>query len=347
LEIDVMSRVLTLAIVAALMAGAAAAQTPTYKVVKTVPLGAPEKWDYVVFDAPTHRVYVAHGDRVTVVDGQAGKVLGEVTGIAGGTHGVAIANGKGYTDDGTAGVAVVFDPKTFKVIGKVAAKEDADGIAIDPVSGHVFVVDGDSKVLTVIDPKTDKPVATIEAGGGLEYAVAGAGGVLYVNGAEKKELLRIDTKTNAITARWSVPGCTSPHGLAVDTANHRLFTSCVNKVMTIVNTDTGAIVATLPIGAGTDAAAYDPVRKRVLSSNGDGTLTVIAQKDPNTYAVIDNLKTQVTGKTMGIDPHSGRLYIAAADIDPKAPVPAGANGKPGRPKPLPGSLKLIILDPIG
>jgi YVTN family beta-propeller protein len=340
---------LTVAIAAALAAGAASAQaqSPTYKVVKTVPLGAPDRWDYVVFDAPSQRVYVAHGDRVSVVDGQQGKVLGEVTGIPGGTHGIAIAGGKGYTDDGKAGVAVVFDPKTLKVTGRIKAKEDADGIAMDPVSGHVFIVDGDSKVLTVIDPKTDKAVATIDAGGGLEYAVAGAGSTLYVNGAENKELLRIDTKTNAVTARWPVPGCTSPHGLAVDTAGHRLFTSCVNKLLTVINTDTGAVVATVPIGSGTDTAAYDPVRKRVFSSNGDGTLTVIAQKDANTYAVIENLKTQVTGKTMGLDPKSGRLFIAAADIDPKAPVPAGPNGKPGRPKPLPGTLKLLILDPVG
>ena len=342
-----MSRMLTLAIATALAAGAAAAQSPSYKLVKTVPLGAPDRWDYVVFDAPSHRVYVAHGDRITVVDGQEGRVLGEVTGMPGGTHGIAIANGKGYTDDGQAGVAVVFDPATFKVIGKVPAKEDADGIAMDPVSGHVFVVDGDSKVLTVIDPKSDKAVATVDGGGGLEYAAAGAGGKLYVNGAEKKEILRIDTRTNTVDARWPVPGCTSPHGLAVDTANHRLFTSCVNQVLTVVNTDTGAVVASVPIGAGTDAAAYDPVRKRVFSSNGDGTLTVIAQKDPNTYAVIDALKTQVTGKTMGIDPKSGRLFIAAADVDPKAPIVPGPNGRPGRPKPLPGTLKLMMFDPAG
>jgi YVTN family beta-propeller protein len=298
-----------------------------------------------VFDAPSHRVYVAHGDRVSVVDGHDGNLIGEVTGIPGGTHGIGIAAGKGYTDDGQAGVAVVFDPKTLKVTGKVAAKEDADGIAVDPASGHVFVVDGDSKVLTVIDPKTDKVIATIDGGGGLEYAVAGPGGKLYVNGAEKKEILRIDTKTNTVDAHWPVPGCTSPHGMAIDPAAHRLFTSCVNQVLTVVNTDTGAVVASLPIGQGTDSAVFDPVRKRVFSSNGDGTLTVIAEKDPNTFEVIDTVQTQVTGKTMGIDPATGRLYIAAADVDPTAPVLPGPNGRPGRPTPLPGTLKLIILDP--
>jgi YVTN family beta-propeller protein len=338
----------SLAVLALCAAPAAWAQAaPAYTVVKAVPLGAPDKWDYVVFDAPSHRVYVAHGDRVTVVDGHDGKVLGEVTGIPGGTHGIGVsaAAGKGYTDDGKAGVAVAFDLKTFKSLKQIPAREDADGIAFDPASGHIFVVDGDSKAVTVIDPKTDAVVATIDAGGGLEYAVAGAGGKLYVNGAEKKEILRIDTRTNAIDARWPVPGCTSPHGLAVDDAAHRLFTSCVNAVLTVVNTDTGAVVATLPIGQGTDAAAFDPKRKRVFSSNGEGTLSIIQEKDPQTFVSLGSIKTAVTGKTMAIDPQTGRLYIAAADTDPKAAVPVGANGRPGRPAPLPGTLKLLFLDP--
>ena len=322
--------------------------TPGYKVAKTVPLGAPDKWDYVVFDAPSHRVYVAHGDRVTVVDGHDGKVLGEVTGMPGGTHGIGIstATGKGYTDDGKAGVAVAFDLKTLKSLKQIPAKEDADGIAFDPSSGHLFVVDGDSKMMTVIDPKTDAVVANMDMGQGLEYAVSGENGKLYVNGAEKKELLRVDTKTNKIDAHWSIPGCTSPHGLAVDMASHRAFVSCVNQVLTVVNTDSGAVVATLPIGRGTDSAAFDPKRKLIFSSNGDGTLSIIHEVDPQTFVSLGSIKTAVTGKTMGIDPQTGRLYIAAADVDP-APVPAGPNGQPGRPKPLPGTLKLLFLDPAG
>ncbi len=321
--------------------------TPVYKVVKAVPLGSPDRWDYVVFDAPSHRVYVAHGDVVDVVDGHDGKVLGKVTGMTGGSHGIGIsaATGKGYTDDGKAGVAVAFDLKSLKALKQIPAKEDADGIAFDAASGHIFVVDGDSKTVTVIDPASDTVVKTIDAGGGLEYAVSGGNGKLYVNGAENKELLRIDTRTNAIDARWPIPGCTSPHGLAVDPAGRRAFVSCVNKVLTVVNTDSGAVVASLPIGPGTDAAAFDPKRKLVFSANGDGTASVILEKDPQTFVSLGAIKTAVTGRTMGIDPETGRLYIAAGDIDPKAPVPAGANGRPGRPKPIPGSLKLMFLDP--
>jgi YVTN family beta-propeller protein len=338
---------LIFATAAAVALGAAAqAQTPSgYKVVKEVPLGAPERWDYVVYDAPSHRVYVAHSDRISVVDAQAGKLIGEVTGVSG-THGVGISNGKGYTDDGEAGQAIVFDLKTLKVIKRIPAKKDADGITVDPKSGHVFVVDGDSQTVTVIDAKTDTVLANIDAGGALEYAVPGDDGKVYVNGAEKKEIVRIDVKSNAVDAHWPIPGCTSPHGLAIDTAAHRLFVTCVNKVMTVVDTTGGAVVATLPIGQGTDAAAFDPVRKRAFSSNGEGTLTVVAETGPNAFSVAETVPTRVTGRTMGIDPASGRLFVAAADIDPKAPAPAGPNGRPGRPRPLPGSLKLLFLDPI-
>jgi YVTN family beta-propeller protein len=340
------------AICAILLMSAAAAvaqtATPPYHVAKTVALGAPDRWDYVVYDSAMHRVYISHGDRVTVVDGKDGTILGNVEGaMPGGTHGIgiSIATGKGYTDDGQAGVAVPFDLKTFKPGKPIKAEKDADGIAFDPTSGHVFVVDGDSEKLTVVDPKTDSAIATIDIGGGLEYAVAGNNGKVYVNGAEKKEIVRIDTATNKVDAHWPIPGCTSPHGLAVDSQSHRLFPSCQNGVLTVVNTDSGAVVATIPIGQGTDGAAFDPKRKLIFSSNNDGTLSVIQEKDPQTFVSLGSIKTQVTGKNMGIDPDSGRLFVAVADIDPNAAVPPGPGGRPGRPRPLPGSLKLLFIDP--
>jgi YVTN family beta-propeller protein len=324
-----------------------AAQTPPYHVAKTVALGAPDRWDYIVVDSPSHRVYVSHGDRLTVLDSQSGVLLGNVEGMPGGTHGIGIsaATGKGYTDDGQAAVAVAFDLKTFKTGKRIKAEDDADGIAFDPSSGHIFVVDGDSKKLTVIDPKSDTAIATIDAGGGLEYAVSGNNGKLYVNGAENKEIVRVNTATDAVDAHWPIPGCTNPHGVAIDPASHRLFVSCVNAILTVVNTDSGAVVTTLPIGQGTDGAAFDPKRKLIFSSNNDGTLSVIQEKDAQTFVSLGSLKTAITGKNMSIDPDSGRLFVAVADIDPNAPVAPGPGGRPGRPRPLPGSLKLLFLDP--
>ena len=197
---------------------ALAQSTPRYRLSKTVALGSPDHWDFVVFDPASHKVFVAHGDRVTVVDGGTGDILGNVEGLPGGTHGVAIVPGteRGYTDDGRAGTAASFDIDKLTLIETIKADNDADAIVFDPISGHIFVVDGDPGKLTVIDPSSDSVVATIDGGGKLETAVAGGNGKLYVNGEEKQEIVRVDTTTNEIDAHWPIPNCTSPHGLALD-----------------------------------------------------------------------------------------------------------------------------------
>jgi DNA-binding beta-propeller fold protein YncE len=319
---------------------------PHYEITKSVELGAPDHWDYVVVDAETHRVYVAHGDRVAVVDARSGAVLGKVEGFPGGTHGIAVVNafGRGYTDDGAGGKAASFDLKTFKVIKRIDAAEDADAVTFDPVSGHVFVINGHPGTVTVIDPKRDVAVATVSTGDELEYAVAGDDGKIYINGASKKEILRLDTKTNRIDGRWPVDDCEDPHGLAIDTASRRLFTTCLNAMLVVVNIDSGAKVAALPIGKGSDAAAFDPKRKLIFSSNGrDGTLSVIQEKDPQTFVSLGTVKTAMTARTMGIDPNTGRIYLAAAEPRPGAVPPAGSALAP--PPVVPGSLKLLFLDP--
>ena len=327
---------------------AAAQSPPEYRVTQTVALGAPDRWDYVVFDPIAKRVYVAHGDEVTVVDGQKGDILGHVTGLPGGTHGIAIvtALGRGYTDDGKAGEAASFDLAKLSVAARIKAAEDADAVAFEPGSGHVFVINGDTGTITVIDPKANAAVTTINAGGKLEYAVPGEKGILFVNGAGNKEVLKVDTRTNSVAARWPVPNCTSPHGLAIDPTTHRLFVSCINDVLTVVDSDNGKVVAELPIGSGTDAAAFDPKRKLIFSSNGrDGTLSVIQEKDAQTFVSLGSIKTEVTARTMAIDPATGRLYLAAATVDTNAPSPASPGTPPRRPPLIPGSLRLLFLDP--
>jgi YVTN family beta-propeller protein len=325
---------------------AVAADAPLYKVTKTVALGAPDKWDYVVFDAPSHRVFVAHGSEVTVVDATNGTVLGQVSPLPGGTHGIVsiAATGHGYTDDGKAGEAASFDLKTFAIVKKIPTAPDADGIVYDDVSGHVFVINGDSGSVTVIDPKTDSALTTIKVGGGLEFGVMDGKGKFYINGAEESVLYRVDTATNTVDAKWPVPSCTKPHGIAMDKDTRRVFMSCENRVMLAVDADSGKVIATLPIGGYTDFAVFDPIRKRVFSSNGDGTLSVFAEKDANTFVPLATVTTAISARTMGIDPATGRLYLAAIGVT-KVDPPATPGGRPHI-ETAPGSLTLMFLDPV-
>ena len=340
----------TLALMLSIGSVAMADSPPPYRVTHTVPLGAPDRWDYVVFDAPSKRVYVAHGDEVTVVDGDTAQIVGHIKGLAGGTHGIAIvsAAGRGYTDDGEAGVAASFDLKTFAIQGRIKAADDADAVTFDPDSGHVFVVNGDTGTITVIDPKRNAGIATIQGGGKLEYAVPDGHGKLYVNGAGKQEVLEIDTHTNQVAARWPVSACTSPHGLALDPRTHRLFVSCLNKLLLVVSAAGGKVIAQFPIGAGSDAVTFDPKRKLVFSSNGiDGNLSVIRENDGDSFTALGDIKTAPTARTMGIDPATGRLFLAAAELAPVTDAPPAQTAPaPGRrPRLSPGSLQLLFLDP--
>lgn len=324
-------------------ASVSAQASPTYALVKSVPLGTPDRWDYVVYDDHTQRIYVAHADRLAVVDARTGNLVGEVEGISGGTHGTAIsaATRQGFTDDGRNGKAVAFDLDTLKITKEIPADVDADAIASDRATGHIFIIEGDPAAVTVIDPKTDAPVATIKAGEKLEYGEGDGHGSIYVAGVATGNLLKFDARTNRLVARWPTTGCSGPHGLAVDPKTSRVFMGCANAMMVVVDGKTGRQVASLPIGHGNDAVAFDPVRKRVFSSNGrDGTITVYQEVTPDHYVPLPTVQSQVSGRTMSVDPENGWLFVAAGDIDP-APTPNG------RPKIKPGTAKLLIFEPRG
>jgi DNA-binding beta-propeller fold protein YncE len=330
---------------ATLSVAADAADAP-YRLERTVALGSPDRWDYVYADADSHRVFVAHGDRVTVVDGNSGRIVGEVTGLDGGTHGIAIVAtaGRGYTDDGRAGIAASFDLASLQIEHRIPAGADADGIVFDPTSGHVFVIDGDPGTVTIIDPRTDAVLASPSLGSRLEFAVAGGDGKLYVNSVEKHEIVRLDTRTNAVDAHWPMPACERPHGLAVDPIRHRLLAGCANGTLSVVDTGSGSVVANVPIGLGNDAVAFDPRRGLIFSPNGqDGTLSIIRESGHSEFQSVATMATARGARTMAIDVSTGRLYLVAADIDPNSPDSAPAAH--ARPRYVPGSLKLLILVP--
>jgi YVTN family beta-propeller protein len=324
----------------------AEAQTAAgYRITETVALGPGERWDYVVFDPSAKRLYVAHGDHVTVVDEAKGEVVGQIGTFPGGTHGIAVSTEtkQGYTDDGKAGVAIVFDLDSLKPLMQIPAAPDADGIMYEPMTRHIVVINGDSGSLTVIDPKTNAAIATINVGAGLEAGVVDDKGTVFVLGAEKHEIVKIDAKTNTIAAHWGMPDCLKPHGLAIDPQTRRLFATCANKVLVGVDADTGANLATLPIGSSSDGAAFDPARKLIFSSNGEGTLSVVREKDAQTFVAAETVKTMPGARTMTIDPSTGRLFLIAADIE-KTDPPAIPGGRPHVTY-VPNSVKLLYLDP--
>jgi YVTN family beta-propeller protein len=325
----------------------AAPATPNnpYSITKTVLLGAPDRWDYLTYDQTSGRVYVAHGDEVTVISGTTGAIIGNITGMPGGTHGIVISHetDQGFTDDGKAGEVAVFDPATLKVTKRIKAQPDADGIVLDGSSGHVFVMDGDSAKITVIDPETDEVVATIDGGGGLEAGISGENGKLYVDGAEKHEMIRVNTATNAVDAHWPMPDCVTPRGIAFDAANHRLFASCANKVMVVLDSDNGAVLSILPIDQGSDGGGFDPGLGVAFSSNFVGNLSVIWEKTPKHFVALTPIPTQLGARTMTLNPKNHRIYVVSADI---AINPSAApTDYRHRFKITPGSVRLLFLDP--
>jgi YVTN family beta-propeller protein len=308
--------------------------------VRATVLGAPDHWDYVQFDPSANRVFVAHGDRVDVVDARTGRVLGQV-GPLEGAHGTAIASElhRGFADSGEGHSLTVFDLDSLKPVTRLPAGEDADAVAYDGFSRRVFVMNGDSGTISVFDATTLKPVATMPIGSKLEFAVSDGHGALFVNLAEAGAVARIDTRTAQVTARWMVPDCVSPHGMGYDDATRRIFTSCVDGKLKVLDAADGHVVASLPIGRGSDSVAVDTRRRLVFSANASGSLSVVAIRDAGHFDVRPSLRTPRGARTMAVDPATGRIYLASATVRATA-VPPG-----GRPSFTPGSLKLLMFDP--
>jgi DNA-binding beta-propeller fold protein YncE len=314
------------------------AQAPQYHISHTYELGGEGSWDYVVPDPPSHRVYIARQTRLMVVDADKGTLLGEVAGING-AHGTAIASstGHGFATEGQGKSVAMFDLKTFRVLGRIPAAEDADAIVYDPPSNRVFTLNGDAHSSTVIDPKAGALITNIDLGGKPEYGASAGDGKVYANLTDNAEVVEIDAKPATVTRRWPTAPCKQPVSMAIDTVHHRLFSGCRSGVMAVSDYQAGKIVATVPIGAGVDGAGYDAASANAFASNADGTLTVIHQDSPDQYHVAQTVSTPTGSRNMGLDPSTHRLFVAAAKFGP-----APANGKRG--PVLPDSFSLLVIE---
>ena len=278
-----------------------------------------------------------------VVDEDRGTLLGAVTGIQG-AHGTALAEatGHGFATSGNDRSVVMFDLKTFKVLGRIPAAEDADAILYDGASNRVFTLNGDAHSSTVIDPRAGTLITNIPLGGKPEYGASAGDGKVYANLTDTSEVVEIDARTATVARRWSTAPCKQPVSMALDTAHHRLFSGCRSGVMAISDYQNGKVVATVPIGTGVDGAGFDAASGNAFASNADGTLTVIHQDAPDQYRVIENVQTPQGARNMGLDPTNHRVFIVSAQF---APAPAGAPGR-GRPPVLPGSFTLMVVERV-
>jgi len=327
-------------------AAVATAQQPPggYHLVRTISLGGEGGWDYLTADAAGHRLYVSHATRVQVVDTEKNAVIGEIPDTEG-VHGIALAPevGRGFTSNGRAGTVTVFDLKSLAVITTVKVTgENPDAITFEPVSRRVFTFNGRSADATAIEAGSGQVVGTLPLRGKPEFAVADGRGRIFVNIEDTSELVSFDARTLKVEGRWKLSPCEEPSGLAIDREHRRLFSVCGNKLMAVVDGDTGKLIATLPIGSGVDGVAFDPVTGFAFSSNGEGTVTVVHEDSPEKFTVVGNVQTKRGARTISLDSATHRLYLPTAQFGPP-PSPTPDRPRP-RPSILPGTFEVLVLE---
>lgn len=337
-------RAFELLLVLLLGVSSASAQAPGYKVAKKFELGGEGGWDYLTVDNASRRIFVSRSTRVMVVDADSGKLLAEISDTPG-VHGIAVANdlGRGFISAGRANSVTIFDLKTLAVISKVAVGQNPDSILYEPSSHRIFTFNGRSNDATVLDAAKGEVVGTIPLGGKPEFSVYDDKGTIYVNIEDKSELVSIDPKTMKEAARWSLAPCEEPTGLAIDRKKHRLFSACGgNKLMAISDFSAGKMIASVPIGAGSDGAGFDPDSGFAFSSNGqEGTLTIVGEESPGKFVAVQTVETQRSARTMTVDPKTHAIYLPAAKYGPP-PAPTAENPRP-RPVAEPGSFVLLVV----
>jgi YVTN family beta-propeller protein len=327
-------------VVALLAANAAFGAAPNYKVTAKIKVGGGVRWDYSYVDTANHRLYVAHGTQTEVIDTTTDKLIGTIPGTNG-VHGIAIANdlGRGFTSDGGDNDVTVFDLKTLKVLSKVKTGQNPDSIIYEPVSHRVFTFNGRSSDSTAIDAKTgDVITASIPVGGKPEFAQIDGKGHIFVNIENKNEIIEVDARNALVAKRYSIAPCDSPSGLAID-AKGRLYSACENKLMVVSDPASGRVLASVPIGPGTDGAAFDD--GYAFSANGgDGTITMVGETSPGKFEVVATIQTQRSARTIAADQKAHKLYLPAAEFGPPT---ESKDGKKSRPQAIPDSFMILVV----
>lgn len=301
-----------------------------YHLSKTIPVPGDEGWDYLTVDSDARRVYVSRGIHVVVLDADSGAIVGDIPDTQG-VHGIALATelDRGFISNGRVNTVTIFDLKSLKTLGTVKTGTNPDAIVYDSVSKRVFSMNGRSQDTTAINAADGTVAGTLALGGKPEFAVADGKGSIFVNIEDKSELVQFDPQKLTVLHRWPLAPCTEPSGLAMDLNSRRLFAGCDNKMVAVVDADSGKVVATPAIGDGVDANAFDPATNFVFASNGEGTLTVIHQDSQDNFSVVENVPTKKSARTMGLDLKTHNIFLPSADFDPPGPGERRGKMKPG------------------
>jgi DNA-binding beta-propeller fold protein YncE len=331
-----MKKLLTLTLLAA-----TAFAAEGYKVITKYKIGGTGGWDYVAVDQVNRRIYASHATTVEVLDADSGKVVGQITQLHG-VHGIAVAPelNKGFITNGQSNSVTVFNLKTLEKMGEPAAGKNPDAVCYEPKTKRVFAMNHTGNDATAIDANTNEIVATFPLGPAPEFCAVDGAGKVYVNLEGSSEVLEIDAAKPAVTRRVELTPNAAPSGLAIDVKNKKLFSVCADsKTMAVVDIPTMKVIASPAIGAGTDAAGYDPGTGLAFSSNGEGNLTIVKLVNGK-YEAVDSVTTERGARTMAVDEKLHRVYLLAAEY---GPTPEPKDGKKGRAPVLPDSFHILVV----
>jgi DNA-binding beta-propeller fold protein YncE len=339
-------RRVSLVLAAAVAMGTAsvwAQQAGPYKILQTVKVGGEGGFDYVYADDDARRLYIPRSGpagHITVFDLDTLKPVGEIANAS--AHGAAVdaKTGHGF---GSSKPVVMWDAKTLATMKTIEVQGGPDGIMADPFNGRIWVFSHGAPNATVIDAKDGSVVGTIDLGGAPEQAASDGKGHVYVDLEDKGSIAVVDAKALKVTATYDLAGkggtCA---GLAMDVKHNILFAACRNpQTMVILNAGDGKILDTLPIGGGTDGAVFNPKTMEVFSSQGDGTLTIVKENSPTSFAVEQTLQTRPRAKTLTLDRKTNRLVLITAEFTPPPATPPG--GRPGRGQMVPDTFSILVV----
>ena len=314
-----------------------AQQKKGLQVIKTFKIASTGGWDYLEVGPLHDWLYVSHGTQVNILNKTTGDSVGVIENTTG-VHGIAfdVATGKGFTSNGRLNTLTVFDLNTNKVTDQIAVGQNPDAIFYETFSKKIITCNGRGKNLSIIDPVTNKTIDSVDVGGKPETAVSDGVGKIYINIEDKNEIVVVNVKTFKVENRWSIAPGESPTGLAIDKVTKRLFAGC-EKLLMVIDATNGKIVDKIKIGDGCDGVAFDEGTKKIYTSNGDGTLTVIKEVSANKFEVLQNVPTKKSARTIAIDKASHHIYLPAAEMETQAP------GEKGRPKMKAGTFQILVV----